>query len=76
MIAMLWIKAVINMAIEVVRAVKPWAGSDEDASGEPLGSVVPIWSAVVRRVVEVAVWANWRNSNIDRDLGRCRAWNA
>lgn len=48
MVTVMWIKAVINMAIEVVRAVEPWAGPDEDSSSEPLGSVVPIWSTVVR----------------------------
>jgi hypothetical protein len=40
-VAVMWIEAVINVAVEVVRAVEPASGSDEDAAGEPLGSVVP-----------------------------------
>jgi hypothetical protein len=72
-VAMMWIEAVINVAVEVVGAVEPGAGSDEDASGEPLGPVVPVWSAAVRGVVEVAIRASRRCSDIDGDLGRCRA---
>src|SRR5258707_15511148 len=70
-VAVMWIEAVINVAVEVVGPVEPRAGSDEDAAGEPLGSVVPVWSAVVRGVVEVAIRANRRCSYIDGDLRGC-----
>ena len=71
-VAVMWIEAVINVAVEFVGVVEPGTGSDEDASGEPLGPVVPVWSAVVRGVVEVAIRANRRCSDIDGDLGgRC-----
>ncbi len=41
-VAVMWIEAVINVTVEVVGAVEPGAGSDEDTAGEPLGPVVPI----------------------------------
>src|SRR5882762_10889268 len=44
-VAMMWIEAVIHVAVEVVGAVEPRAGSDEHAAVEPLGSVVPVWRA-------------------------------
>jgi hypothetical protein len=69
----MWIEAVIYVAVEAVWAVEPGAGSDEDASAEPLGPVVSVWSAAIRDVVEVAIWANRCCSDIDGDLGRCRA---
>jgi hypothetical protein len=75
-VALMWIEAVINVAVEVVGAVEPWAGSDEDTAAKPLGAVVPVWGAVVRGVVEVAVRANRRRSDIDRNLGGRRAWDA
>src|SRR5882757_3998331 len=75
-VAVMWIEAVINIAAEAVSAVEPGAGSDEDAAGEPLGSIVPVWGAVVGRIVEVAIRANRRRSDIDRNLGGCRAWDA
>jgi hypothetical protein len=70
------IEAVINVATEVVRAVEPGTGSDEHAAVEPLGPVVPVWGAVVWGGVVVAVRADRRCSNIDRDLCGCGAWNA
>jgi hypothetical protein len=54
-VAVMWIEAVIYVAAEAVWAVESGAGSDEDASGEPLGPVVPVWSAAIRDVVEVAI---------------------
>jgi hypothetical protein len=72
-VAVMWIEAVIYVAVEAVWAMEPGAGSDEDASAEPLGPVVTVWSAAIRDVVEVAIWANRCCSDIDRDPGRCRA---
>jgi hypothetical protein len=76
MVAVMWIEVVINIAVEVVGAVEPWAGSDEDTAAKPLGAVLPVWSAVVRGVVEVAIRTSRRCSDIDRDLGWCKAWDA
>jgi hypothetical protein len=72
----MWIEAVINVAVEVVGAVEPGAGSDEDTAGEPLGSVVPVWGAVVWSQVVVAIRANRLCSEINGHLSGCRARNA
>src|SRR6267378_1768487 len=76
MVAVMWIETVINVAVEVVGAVEPRAGSDEHAAAEPLGPVVPVWRAAVWGVIVVAIRASRFCSDIDRDLGRCRARNA
>jgi hypothetical protein len=36
-VSVMWIEAVINVAVEVVGAVEPRAGSDEDAAAGPFG---------------------------------------
>jgi hypothetical protein len=48
-IAMVWIVVVIHVTIKIMRAVKPWPGSDEDAAAEPLRTIVPVGGALVRR---------------------------
>src|SRR5712671_363083 len=75
-VAVMWVEAVINVAAEVVGAVEPRASSEEHTAVEPLGSVVPIWGAAVRGNVVVAIRANRRCSDIDRDLSGCRACDA
>jgi hypothetical protein len=75
-VAVMRIETVINVAVEVVGAVEPRAGSDEYAAAEPLGPVVPVWGAVVWGGIVVAIRANRFCSNIDRDLCMCRARNA
>jgi hypothetical protein len=40
-VAVMRVKAVINIAVEVAGAVEPGAGSNEEATREPLGSIVP-----------------------------------
>jgi hypothetical protein len=49
-----------------VPETKPGAGADEDATCEPVRPVVAIRSAVVRRIVVVAIGADWRGAVIDR----------
>jgi hypothetical protein len=75
-VAVMWIEAVINVSVEVIGAMEPWAGSDEDTAAEPLGAVVPVWSAVVWGVVEVAIRTCRRCSDIDGDLDGCRTRDA
>ena len=75
-VTVMWIEAVINVAMEVAWAVEPGTGSDEHAAIEPLGPVVPVWGAVVWGNVVVAVRADRRCSDIDGDLSGCRARNA
>ena len=70
-IAVTRIEAVIDVAIEAVRAVEPGAGSDEDSVGKPVGPVVAVGRAFIRRIVKVAVGANRGHSDADAygDLG-------
>jgi hypothetical protein len=75
-VTVMWIEAVINVAVEVVRAVEPRASSDKNPAVEPLGSVVSIWGAVVWSEVVEAIRADRFWSDIHRDLGGCRAWDA
>jgi hypothetical protein len=75
-VAVMWIEAVINVAVELVGAVEPRASSDEHATVEPLGPVVTIWGAVVWGEVVKAIRANRLWSDIDGDLGRCRPRDA
>jgi hypothetical protein len=74
MVAVVGIEAIINVAIELVRPVKPRTRSEEDAVVEPLGPVVPVWGAVVGGDVVVAIRTTRFWSDIDGDLGG--AWNA
>src|SRR6266481_5956070 len=75
-VAMMWIEAVIHVAVEIVGAMEPGSRSNKDTAGEPLGPVVPVWSAVVRGSVEIAIRANRRRSDIDGNLGGCRVRDA
>jgi hypothetical protein len=74
-IALMWIEAVINVAAKVVATMEPRAGSDEHTAAEPLGPIVSIWGAVVWSEVVIAVRACRFWSDIDGDLGWCRARN-
>jgi hypothetical protein len=76
LVAVMWIETVINVAVEIVGAVEPGASSDEHATVEPLGPVVPVWRAVVWFEIVVAIRASRFCSDIDRDLRRWRARNA
>lgn len=67
MVAVVGIKAIVDVAIKTRMAVEPGAGSKEDPTNKPVGSVVAIGSAVVRGVVEVTVGAYGFRSDIDAD---------
>ena len=62
---------IVDVAMEVFRAVKPWAGTDKDAIGKPRGAVIPVGSATVRRGIVVAIGTNGRYTDADADLGVC-----
>ena len=47
-IAMVRIVVVINMAVKIVRPMKPGSGSDEDAAAEPLRAVITVRGALIR----------------------------
>jgi hypothetical protein len=63
--------AIVDVATEVFGAVKPWAGTDKDTIGKPLGAVITVGSATVRRGIVVAVRTSGRYTDADADLGLC-----
>jgi ActR/RegA family two-component response regulator len=71
-VAVTGIEAIVDVAVEARMAVKPGACTDEDAAHKPVGPIVPVGSAVIRRIVEVSVRANRGDANVDTDLG----WSA
>jgi hypothetical protein len=71
LVAVLGTVVVIYMALEVGRAVKPWASSNEDAAGKPVGAVVAIWSAAVGSGFIVTVGTLRGDADIDADLSVC-----
>jgi hypothetical protein len=60
--------AIVDVAVEAVRAVKPGAGANKYAAGKPIGAIVAVGSAVIRGIVEVPIGAHRRDANIDGDL--------
>jgi hypothetical protein len=59
--------AVVDVAIEAVTTVEPWAGTNEDSTVEPIRAIVAVRGAIVGFVVEVPVRAPWLRSNGDAD---------
>jgi len=47
----------VNVTPEALAAVIPGTSAYEDAIGEPLGAIVAVRSTIVRRIVEVSIWA-------------------
>jgi hypothetical protein len=68
-IAIVGVVAVIYVAVEMFMAVEPGTRADEDAAHKPVGAVVSIGCAVIRRIVEVAVRAYRSDTYIDGNLG-------
>ncbi len=66
-------ETVIYMASEVVRAMKPRAGANEDAARKPFRAVVAVGGAVVRGIVIVTVRTSRCGSDVhaDADLSLC-----
>jgi hypothetical protein len=67
MVAVARVIAVIDVAIEAAMAMEPRAGANEDSAKKPVGAIVAVGGAVVGSVVEVAIGAYWRHSNVDAD---------
>jgi hypothetical protein len=72
-VAVMGIVTVIHVAEEAAGTVEPGAGTDEDSADKPVGPIVAIRSAVIRRIVEVPVGAIGSRTKVhtDRDLGLC-----
>src|SRR5258708_34214356 len=68
-VAVIRVIAIVDIAVEVFRAVKPWAGTDKDAVGKPLGAVITVRSATVRRGLVVTVRTGGRSTGARGDLG-------
>ena len=68
------VEGVVYMAMKAMRAVEPWPGADKDSAREPLGTIVAIRRAFVWRVVEVAVRALRRGSDLNCNLSLGLLW--
>jgi hypothetical protein len=62
--------AVINVAVEAVRTMEPWASAEEYPANKPIWTIVAIRSAGIRRIVKVPIRTHRRRSNINGDLSR------
>jgi hypothetical protein len=70
-VAVIRMVMIVDMAVEVFRAAKPRAGSDEDATGKPLGTVITVSGATVRRDIIITIRTSGRYTDADADLGLC-----
>ena len=61
--------AIVDVAMEVLRAAKPWTGTDKDAVGKPLGSVIAVGSATIRRGIVIAIGTSGGYTDANTDLG-------
>jgi quinol-cytochrome oxidoreductase complex cytochrome b subunit len=61
MVTEMGVIAVVDMAVETVRAVEPRARSDKHSTHIPVGPIVAVGRTVIRSIVEVPVRAHgWR----------------
>ena len=67
-IALAVIEMMIDVSVEMLRSVVPRPSADKYTAGEPLRSIVAVWSAVVRRNFVVSVRTHRCFSNTDCDL--------
>jgi len=67
-IAMVAVVAIIYVSPEVPRPSVPWAGTEECAIRKPLRAIVAVGCAVVGWVIEVAVRASGRRTDLVGDL--------
>src|SRR5579875_2290217 len=63
-VSIMRIPAIIDVPVEAVGTVEPRTGANEDASDKPIGPIVAVRSAVVRRIVEVAIGTDRLRSNV------------
>jgi hypothetical protein len=70
-VAVIRMVVVVDIALEMLWAVKPWAGADKNAASKPLGTVVAVGSAAIRRGIVVTVGTNRGHTDSDADLGLC-----
>ena len=63
---------VIDVTIKAAWAMEPGAGSYEDATVEPVRTVIAVWCAFVGSVVEIPVRARRRGADPDTNRNLCR----
>jgi hypothetical protein len=70
-VTVMGIKAVVDMSVKAVRAVKPWASSKKHPTHEPIRPVVAVRSTVIWGIVEVPVRTHRSRSDVysNRNLG-------
>lgn len=61
------IKAVVDMAVKVVPAMKPGAGAKKHPANKPIRPIVAVRRAVIWSVVEVSVRTHGSRSDVDPD---------
>jgi hypothetical protein len=62
---------IVYVTMEAIRAMKPWASANENATRKPLRTVVAVRSTAIRRGVIVTVGAVGGRSNADADADLC-----
>jgi hypothetical protein len=67
-IAEMRIVVMVDVAMKTNWATEPRTSTDEDATGEPLRTVITEGRALIGSVVEISVWANRRDTDADGDL--------
>jgi hypothetical protein len=71
MVSMTIVEGVIDMTVETVGTMKPGTGADKYSTRKPFGAIVPVWSASVWGIFVIAVRADRRSANLNRNLGVC-----
>jgi hypothetical protein len=69
-VSVMRIIAVVDVAIKAVMAVKPGTSSNEQPASEPIRPIVAVGRTVIWGIVEVAVGAHRRHSNVNGNLSR------
>jgi hypothetical protein len=68
-VAVAWIVAIVDMAVEAGTTVVPGTSSDEQSTVEPVWPIVAVGRASVRSIVVIAIGARGSDSDADRNLG-------
>jgi hypothetical protein len=67
-VSVMWVEAVVNVAVEAAMAVEPWTSSKKYPAGKPIRPIVAIGRTVIRRIVKIPIRAHWSDSDTDRNL--------
>ena len=61
------IKAIINVAVETMRAMKPGTSPEKNSANKPIGTIVAVRSTVIWSIVEISVRAHGSGSDVYAD---------